>query len=124
MFEDFVRHFNKLYICRVFSEDFFQYAIKGAWAGVTAAGQHKARAVVGNGESWWLVVGGWWIVLLPDFPPRVLAWCALTVTSCVLRVPQVMADIDEEKVTEKSAKHIVARDGDPNWFNNPQFVRT
>ena len=35
-----------------------------------------------------------------------------------------MADIDEEKVTEKSAKHIVARDGDPNWFNNPQFVRT
>jgi hypothetical protein len=34
-----------------------------------------------------------------------------------------MADIEEEKVTDKSAKHITARDGDPYWFGNPQFVR-
>ena len=71
-----MRHFNKVYICRVFSEDYFQHAIKGAWQGVSAAGPHK-----------------------------------------------VMADIEEEKVTDKSTRHIIARDGDPTWFNNPQFVR-
>ncbi len=36
---------------------------------------------------------------------------------------QVMADIEEEKVTDKSTRHIISRDGDPTWFNNPQFVR-
>ncbi len=39
-----MRHFNKLYICRVFSEEFFQYAIKGEWKGPSAAGSHKVHS--------------------------------------------------------------------------------
>ena len=37
---------------------------------------------------------------------------------------QTMADIDEDetKMTEKSARHLVARDGDAFWFHNPQIV--
>lgn len=30
---------------------------------------------------------------------------------------------DEGKVSEKSVKHIIARDGDGFWFHNPQIVR-
>ena len=41
IWEDFVRHFNKVYVCRVFSDEYNQYVIKGAWKGPSAAGAHK-----------------------------------------------------------------------------------
>jgi hypothetical protein len=45
-----------------------------------------------------------------------------TLSLCAL---QMMADIDAEetKMTEKSARHLTARDGDAFWFHNPQIVR-
>lgn len=49
-FDDFVQQFNKLYICRLFSEDFNQYVIKGEWVGKTAAGGHRVM-VDRNGEK-------------------------------------------------------------------------
>lgn len=42
VWEDFVVHYNKIYVCRIFDDDQFQqYAISGEWAGKSAAGEHK-----------------------------------------------------------------------------------
>lgn len=41
IWEDFIRHFNKIYVCRIFGEEYNQYAIKGSWKGPSAAGAHK-----------------------------------------------------------------------------------
>lgn len=41
IWEDFVVHFNKVYVCRVFGEEWNQYLIPGRWGGLAAAGAHK-----------------------------------------------------------------------------------
>eukprot|EP00753_Platysulcus_tardus_P008548 PLAT16095.1.p1 GENE.PLAT16095.1~~PLAT16095.1.p1 ORF type:complete len:894 (-),score=525.29 PLAT16095.1:252-2933(-) len=42
LWEDFVKNFNKVYVCRLFGEEFNAYTVKGAWAGKSAAGAHRA----------------------------------------------------------------------------------
>ena len=37
-FNDWVAHYNKLYICRIFPEKWQQYSIDGAWEGKTNGG--------------------------------------------------------------------------------------
>lgn len=41
VWEDFVAHYNKIYLCRVFGEEYNQYVVNGRWEGLSAAGSHK-----------------------------------------------------------------------------------
>eukprot|EP01029_Cantina_marsupialis_P002109 TRINITY_DN11923_c0_g1_i1.p1 TRINITY_DN11923_c0_g1~~TRINITY_DN11923_c0_g1_i1.p1 ORF type:complete len:880 (-),score=260.12 TRINITY_DN11923_c0_g1_i1:119-2758(-) len=41
LWEDFVRQFNVLYLCRLFSEEFNQYTVGDEWSRQTAGGDHK-----------------------------------------------------------------------------------
>jgi hypothetical protein len=42
VWEDFVIHFNKIYVCRIFEDELFQqYPVQGQWKGKSAAGAHK-----------------------------------------------------------------------------------
>ena len=48
VWQDFVKHFNKLYVCRLFGEEFNQYLIQGEWVGKAAGGAHKSDANAGR----------------------------------------------------------------------------
>ena len=44
-YQDFIRMFNKIHVCRLFPPSWHQLTIKGAWVGKTAGGapSHKGR---------------------------------------------------------------------------------
>ena len=107
VWEDFVRQFDTLCMCRLFGEEFNQYLIQGEWEGRTAAGAHKiirdSMATTKKGKK---------------------------NTGNVKRSPEKKT-ADEEKNDggpRKRNVHISNRrgtftetDGDPRWFNNPQY---
>ena len=78
-FKNFLTHFTKIYICRVFGPDFKQYLIRGEWRfGKTAAGSHKAM-LDRDGTG------------------------------------------DEASISSSGKQWQYRTNGDPAWFNNPQY---
>lgn len=79
-FDDFVKAYNKIYICRVFGPKFKQFKVHGEWRGKTAAGGHKE-----------------------------------------------MEDRDGDGDEAAAGAHkgwLKRQNGDPSWFNNPQYKVT
>ena len=107
IWEDFVRHFDTLCMCRLFGEEFNQYLIQGEWEGRSAAGSHK---------------------IIRDS----MATSKKSKKSNTKRSPEKKT-ADEQKVEGKEGEpkrvvNITNRrgtftevDGDPRWFNNPQY---
>ena len=44
LFSDFVAHFNKVYLCKIFPATWSQYSIHGEWSGNTAGGPYPVEA--------------------------------------------------------------------------------
>lgn len=42
-FSDFVQHFNKVYLCKIFPSTWSQFAINGEWAGDSAGGPYPVE---------------------------------------------------------------------------------
>ena len=100
--EDFVRLFDTMHVCRLFGEDFNQYMIRGEWKGKTAGGAHpalvnsqKARGKGAGGRG----RGGDGGEGKQDGP-----------TAKPVRYGTVLGGR--------------MPDGDPRWFNNPQYLIT
>ena len=108
VWEDFIRQFDTLCMCRLFGEDFNQYLIQGEWEGRTAAGAHKAireHMVTSKGGGKGKSRGK---------------------KSTAVREGKE----DEGKVHDSGQSNLpIANrrgsftevDGDPRWFNNPQY---
>jgi len=78
-FKNFLSHYTKIYICRVFGPDFKQYLIRGEWRGKTAAGSHKTM-LDRDGAG------------------------------------------DEASASSRKKGWVRRSNGDPAWFNNPQYM--
>ena len=98
VWEDYVRQFDTIHMCRLFGEEFNQYLIQGTWKGASAGGAHKSilnerEAAKKKGKSHNKkdnAANGRNIVLLPIKP-------------------------------DKRRGTYVQQDGDAKWFNNPQY---
>jgi hypothetical protein len=99
VWEDFVVNFNKIYLCRLFDDSQFkQYCVKGEWAGKSAAGAHKAMAFADSGSGKAGKAG---------------ADSASSSSSS--------NNNGGKNGNESDSKRIQKTDGDPSWFNNPQY---
>jgi len=86
LFGDFVTHYNKVYVCRIFPPTHNQYLIKGKWAGKSAAGEHVKMMDRDEDEE-----------------------------------GEGSDAKDRERPAEDHVGWFHRQDGDPHWFNNPQY---
>ena len=94
VWEDFVRQFDTLDMCRLFGEEFNQYLIQGTWQGSSAGGAHKSILNERNAKN-----------------KKSHNKKELTETNPVL----------EPIKPDKRRGGYTQKDGDSKWFNNPQY---
>jgi Calpain family cysteine protease len=99
---DFTARFTHLYACRIFPDDSFrQYCVHGEWAGKTAGGAPHMRTSSTNISSSKSGRG--------DAP---------------LSKDQLAAQARMKENLRRTSVVDVQQDGDPFWFNNPQYRLT
>lgn len=95
VWEDYVRQFDTIYMCRLFGEEFNQYLIQGAWKGNSAGGAHKA----------------------------VLDERATSSKKGKKGNSKELQKEDVKNPTKPDQRRgtYIQKDGDSKWFNNPQY---
>lgn len=94
--------FTKLYVCRIYDDDWNQYVVAGRWEGLSAAGPHKSILAASVAAAAGGAGGG---------------------------AGAGAEGKDGEDITSANlartmnlTKGQTRGDGDPQWFHNPQFV--
>eukprot|EP00636_Phaeomonas_parva_P011435 CAMPEP_0118863368 /NCGR_PEP_ID=MMETSP1163-20130328/8263_1 /TAXON_ID=124430 /ORGANISM="Phaeomonas parva, Strain CCMP2877" /LENGTH=686 /DNA_ID=CAMNT_0006797367 /DNA_START=30 /DNA_END=2087 /DNA_ORIENTATION=- len=119
-FVDFCENFTTLFVCRIFDDDaYYQYCVEGDWAGKTAAGPPRRPLRAAQGVLDFNAV-------YPQGKKNEKKGAGGISPKASDGAAAPSANGQKEAYAESLARHfegskMLCEDGEPFWFNNPQF---